>query len=238
MPQIYVLVHGAGHGAWCWERLILRLEQAGHEAIALDLPGHGRDATPAKGLTRKHYVDKVVETIDSLPQPVVLVGHSLGGLTVSGAAEERPDRVKVLVYLAAVLLRDGESWPEVAARNAPSMLAGNVSLSPDGTTSTVNPDKVKDIFYADCSDEDVEKAKRLLVPEPVRPRAEPLRITDHCFGRVPRVYIECLQDNAIRPSCQKNMYTAMPCRRAYSMNTSHSPFLSAPAELARILEDA
>ena len=191
MAQTYILVHGAWHGAWCWDKLIPSLEQAGHEAVALDLPAHGQDMTPVKGLTLQHYVDKVIQTVSAQKQPVVLVGHSLAGITISGVAEQRPDKIKVLVYLTAVLLRNGESWPEVAARNEPSMLASNVSLSPDGTTSSVNLDKAKEICYADCSDEDVERAKNLLGPEPLGPRAEPLRITDQRFGRVARVYIEC-----------------------------------------------
>lgn len=238
MTQTYILVHGAWHGAWCWDKLIPYLEQAGHKAIALDLPAHGQEMTPAKGLTLQHYVDRVIQTIDAHREPVVLVGHSLAGITISGVAEQRPDKIKALVYLDAVLLRNGESYPEVAARNEPSiytLLASNVSLSPDGTTSSVNLDKAKEIFYADCSDEDVERAKKLLGPEPLGPRAEPVRITDQRFGRVPRVYIDCLQGNVFTPSFKKNMYTAIPCKKVYTMNTSHSPFLSAPAELARIL---
>lgn len=235
MTQTYILVHGSWHGAWCWDKLVHSLEQAGDEAIAIDLPAHGQDKTPVKGLTLQHYVDKVVRTVDVQHQPVILVGHSSAGLTISGVAEQRPDRIKVLVYLAAVLLPNGESWPEVAARNEPSLLASNVSLSPDGATLSVNLDKVKEIFYADCSHADIERAKRHLGPEPLGPRAEAVRVTDNRFGRVPRVYIECLRDNVIKPSVQKNMYTAMPCKKVYTINTSHSPFLSAPAELARIL---
>lgn len=235
MRKTYVFVHGACHGAWCWDKLIPYLEKAGHKGIALDLPAHGLDKTPVKGLTRQHYVDRVLQTIDAVQQPVVLVGHSLGGLTVSEVAEQRPDGINVLVYLTAALIHNGESWPEVVARNEPSMLASNVSLSPDEMTATVNLAKVKEIFYADCFEEDVERAKELLVPEPVGPRAEIMRISNQRFSRVPRVYIECLQDNAIRPSFQKHMYTVIPCKKVYKMNTSHSPFLSAPAELATIL---
>jgi pimeloyl-ACP methyl ester carboxylesterase len=240
MTQTYILVHGAWHGAWCWYKLIPSLEQAGHNAIALDLPAHGKDTTSAKGLTLQHYVERVIQAVDGQREPVVLVGHSLAGLTIPGVAEQRPDKIKALVYLDALLLRNGESYPEVAARNQPALcavLASSVSVSPDGTTSSVNLDKAKEIFYADCSDEDVERAKTLLGPEPLGPRGEPVRITDHRFGRVPRVYIDCLQGNVFTPSFKKTMYTAMPCRKVYTMNTSHSPFLSAPAELARVLRE-
>jgi len=240
MMQTFILVHGAWHGAWCWYKLIPSLEQAGHKAIALDLPAHGKDLTPANAVTLQHYVERVVQAVDAQPEPMVLVGHSLAGITISGVAERRPQRIKALVYLDGVLLGNGESFAEVAARNQPALctvLMSNMSVSSDGTTSSVNLGKAKEIFYADCSDEDVEHAKKLLRPEPRGPRAEPIQITDQRFGRVPRVYIECLQDKVFTPSFKKSMYTAMPCKKVYPMDTGHSPFLSAPAELARILEE-
>ncbi|MBM3933008.1 MAG: alpha/beta fold hydrolase [SAR202 cluster bacterium] len=231
----YVLVHGAFHGAWCWDKFIPYLEKAGHKAIAVDLPAHGKDRTPPAGLLIKHNVDKVVQALDSLPEKVVLVGHSLAGITISGVAEARPDRIKTLVYLTAHLLRDGESVPEVTAKNEPSRLRPIVSPNPDGVTINIDVSKVKGVFYQDCADEDVARAQKLLQPEPTGPRGDRVRVTDQNFGRVPRVYIECLQDFAIMPSFQKNMYTATPCKKVYTMNTGHSPFLSAPAELAKIL---
>jgi hypothetical protein len=75
------------------------------------------------------------------------------------------------------------------------------------------------------------RAKSLLVPQGAAPLAVPLRTSEERFGRIPRVYIECLRDRAISPSFQKDMYTAVPCRNVISMDTSHSPFFSAPEEL-------
>jgi pimeloyl-ACP methyl ester carboxylesterase len=236
--RTYILVHGAWHGAWCWYKLIPSLKQAGHKAIALDLPAHGKDLTPGKGLRLQHYIDRVVQAVDAQREPVVLVGHSMGGITISGVAEQRPQKIKALVYLDAVLLRNGESYAEAAARNKPAlsaMLASNMAISSDGTTSTVNLEKIKEIFYADCSDEEVEHSKKLFGPEPRGPLADGLLISDERFGGVHRVYIECLQDNVLTHSFKKSLYTSMPCKKLYTMNTSHSPFLSAPAELARIL---
>jgi hypothetical protein len=74
-----------------------------------------------------------------------------------------------------------------------------------------------------------------LTPEPNAPVAMPLHITQEHFGRIPRVYIETLRDRGVSPSLQKKMYTALPCQMVMSMETSHSPFFSAPQELARHL---
>jgi len=77
--KTYVLIHGAWHGAWCWDKVILRLRQADHRAIAVDLPGHGIDKTPFSEITLRSYTDWLCQVLDRPPEPVILVGHSLGG---------------------------------------------------------------------------------------------------------------------------------------------------------------
>lgn len=78
---VYVLVHGAWHGSWCWDKVVSGLEAAGHTAHALDLPGHGGDATPLGEISLDSYVEHVGAILTALPEPAILVGHSLGGLT-------------------------------------------------------------------------------------------------------------------------------------------------------------
>ncbi len=89
----YVLVHGAWHGSWCWEKVVPLLEQAGHQVEALDLPGHGQDKTPIREITLAAYTNRVCETLDAQAEPVILVGHSLGGMVITQAAEERPAKI-------------------------------------------------------------------------------------------------------------------------------------------------
>ena len=106
MPS-FVLVHGAAHGAWCWERVVpvLAAADAVDRVIAVDLPGHGaqRDVKPQDRITLGDYVDAVVDAITGADlHDVVLVGHSLGGITVTEVAHAVPDRLRHLVYLATV----------------------------------------------------------------------------------------------------------------------------------------
>jgi len=93
----------------------------------------------------------------------------------------------------------------------------------------------KSALYGDCSEEDIELARSLLTREPNVPVATPLHLTQDKFGNVPRIYIETLKDRGISNSIQKKMYEDLPCEDVVSMNTSHSPFLSAPKELANHL---
>src|SRR5919201_534684 len=100
----FVLVHGAWHGGWVWDRVAQQLQESGHKVLAPDLPAHGSDRTPAGQITLRHYVDHVVSCIDSCAEPVVLAGHSMGGIVISSAAERRPESIRALVYVCAFLL--------------------------------------------------------------------------------------------------------------------------------------
>lgn len=224
----YVLIHGAWHGAWCWYKVIPLLEKAGHTVHALDMPGYGRDKTPIPEVNFEMIAQHVCGFLDNQVEPVILVGHSWGGGVISQVAEYRPEKIKLLVYLSAFLVA-GLEIPQQLFNE--SKLTKNVITSEDNSYSTLNVDGVKEACYHDCSEEDVTLAKLLLVPHPTASNTGAV-ITDENFGRIPRVYIECLQDNALVPSLQKWMYTHNPCEQVISMNTSHSPFFSAPEELA------
>jgi pimeloyl-ACP methyl ester carboxylesterase len=228
----YVLVHGAWHGSWCWEKVVPLLTQAGHQVEILDLPGHGQDSTPIREITLAAYTKRVCKTLDAQTEPVILVGHSMGGIVITQVAEERPAKIRTLVYLTAFLPQNGESLLQLARMNSESLLAPNLMANEEqGYLTFKEGAPIKEIFYGDCPDEDVARAKSLLVPQAIAPMATPVRITAEHFDRVPRIYIECLRDRTISPSMQKLMYTATPCQTILSLETSHSPFFSAPQEL-------
>lgn len=227
----YVLIHGSWHGSWCWEKVVPLLEQAGHEAMALDLPAHGDDETPVPEVSLRSYADRVCQVLDSRSEPVILVGHSMGGIAISQAAESCPEKIETLVYLCAFLLRDGESLFQLAQEDTESLILPNFIVDEEQGISTIRDEAVTGIFYGDCSAEDAARAKLLLCPDPLAPVGTPISVTQENFGKVPRVYIECLRDRAIGPAAQKRMYEASPCDRVVSMDVSHSPFLSRPEEL-------
>lgn len=231
----YVLVHGAWHGSWCWDKVVPLLEKEGHTVVAPDLPGHGGDATPIGRVTLQAYADCVCSVLDAQSEPVILVGHSMGGVVITQAAEYRPEKIDTLVYLTAFLLRNGESLLQVAEADAEALVLRNLIMAEDQSYATVRTEAAKDMFYGDCSDEDVARALSLMCPQAAAPLATPVNTSEGNFGGVRRLYISTLQDRAITPTCQEQMYTALPCERVIAMDTSHSPFLSAPEELARHL---
>ena len=230
----FVLVHGAWHGGWCWSRVVDALRAAGHSALAPDLPGHGGDDAPHDSVDLGCYVECVRDLIDELSGDVVLVGHSLGGLTISQVAEHRPDRLRSLVYLAAFIPSPGQRVAESTAVATREILEA-MRPSADGHSIDVDRSAARGIFYGDCSDADVAWACGKLGPEPQAVLDSQIAVSADGFGRVPRDYIVCLQDRAVSAEAQRSLIDRHGCRNTYTVDRSHSPFLSAPEELAKML---
>lgn len=238
-PHHFVLVHGSSHGAWCWYRVKALLERGGDVVTAVDLPAHGIDRTPPERVTLDDYRDRVVQAIDAAGAPVVLVGHSMGGVTVASAAEARPAGVAKLVYLAAYLLPNGGQAVTVAAGDTDSALTGHLrfgDLDGDGRIDVLefDPAIVRDAFYGLSPAADVALAGLLLVPDPFAPIATPLRL-GAAWESVRRFYIRTTKDHAVSPTAQSKMLAAVPVEKVYAIRSDHSPFFSAPEKLVKIL---
>lgn len=232
--RTYILVHGAGHGAWCFYKVVAGLERAGQKVIAPDLPGMGTDRTPYKDVTLEGWARFICGIIEKQAGPVVLVGHSRGGLVCSQAAEYCPDRIEKLVYLTCTLVKPGDSFLNNSL-TGPSLLLNHAIFAEDGLSATVKPESIRELFYHDCSEEDIALARTCLCAEPLGPVANTLVLTEERYWRVPKIYISTLQDKLIDPELQKKLYMWAKCEKVIEMNTSHSPFFSAPDELIKHL---
>lgn len=199
--------------------------------FAPDLPGHGQDKTPIPEITLQSYTERIGGVLGQAGEPVILVGHSMGGIAITQAAEYWPDKIRTLVYLCAFLPRNGESLLQLAQQDRESLVLPHLIVAEAEGYTTVKEAGIRPAFYGDCSDEDVARAKSLWVPDPLAPVATPVQSSDKIFGHIPRTYITCLQDRAVSPALQKQMYTATPCQMVLSLDTSHSPFFSASEAL-------
>ncbi len=235
--KTFILVHGSWHSAWNWHKVIPLLEKQGHKAIAIDLPGMGRDKTLINTIKMEETVEKICHLIDSIDEPVILVGHSKNGIMISQAAEYRPHKIEKLIYLAAYLIPNGKTQREYSVQDTEGVLKPYVTFHKELNASTLQTEIYKKGLYHDCEDDITELAKLLLSHEPIESGMTPLQLTDENYGSVPRFYIECTEDKAVTPFIQRKMYTEMPCEKVYSMATSHSPFFSAPQELSDILTE-
>ena len=227
----FILIHGSWHSAWNWHKVIPLLEQKGHTAIAVDLPGMGRDKTPIGEVTMQMGVEKICRVMDEVEGQVILVGHSKNGIMISQAAEYRPHKIEKLVYLAAYLIPDGKTQREYSMQDTEGVLKPYVNFHESTQSTTLRSEIYKEGLYHDCDDSITQLAKLLLSHEPFVSGITPLQLTHENFGSVPRYYIECTEDRAVTPFIQQKMYTETPCKKVYRMATSHSPFFSKPAEL-------
>jgi len=231
----YVLVHGAWHGAWCWNKLAPLLKSAGHHVSTPDLPGYGDDNIPAGNITTSMYVNAVSQTVLEQNQPVTLVGHSMAGMIISQVAEHIPDQIKNLVYVTGFLLENGECIRDIESRVTGSLVSPRLVLSPDKRSLLVPPDIIREAFYGDCTDAEFDFASSRLQPQPILPFITPIHITRTRFGSIPRHYIECLLDRALPVSAQKAMYQKAGCETIHTLDAGHAPFFSKHRDLAEIL---
>ena len=227
MTATAVLVHGAWHGAWCWQPVVERLNADGIPVVALDLPGHGADTGP---LTDLHgHGDAVRAALDAIDGPVVLVGHSYGGAAITDAGEH--PSVAHLVYLAAFALDADESIIENNIEGGEhAELADAIEFQADGTL-TVDPARAAGIFYADCDPTAADSFVAQLVPEAAAGFSQTPRAV--AWRTRPSTYVVCTADRALAPGLQRNL--ALRCTTSVEWPTSHSPFVSRPELVTELL---
>jgi pimeloyl-ACP methyl ester carboxylesterase len=213
-----LLVHGAWHGPWCWDRLVDELPGVDVHTVAL--PSAGPDPAALGDMYRDAAV--VREALTALDRPVVVCGHSYGGVVITEAAAELPNVVG-LVYLCAFQLDVGESLADGAEpRDWQQVDESNGAIAVRGAT---------EIFYGDVDPALVADALPRLGYQSVAAFQQPL--TRAAWHTVPSTYVVCENDRAIPLVAQEAM--AGRAKRVVRMPTSHSPFLSRPGELAELL---
>ena len=182
----------------------------------------------------ERYVKTITDLLDTQKEPVILVGHSFNGITISRVAELHPEKIEKLVYLTAFLLPEGGSFFKAVSGVEGSKAVENFYLTENEEYALVKEAEMHNAFAHDIPLEAFEAAKPSIVPEPVAPLGYELEITDKNFGMLPKYYIECTEDRAIPIAVQRSMYEGK-VEKVFSLNTSHTPNFSQPGELAKIL---
>ncbi len=226
-----VLVHGAWHDSRCWKLLRPILEAAGHTVRTPDLPGHGTRRSQMWRAALGGYARAVRDAAASPDGRAVLVGHSMGGAVITQAAARYPEIVSGLIYLCAFAPLSGESLVSLAKADK----AGGVpaSVLPGLWATRFRQDRAPAVFYNQCTDSAADEASAALQPQPNLPTLQ--RIAGNVLPGTHRAYLLCRKDNAISPAHQGWMADRAGIERRIERDWDHSPFLSAPEELARVL---
>jgi pimeloyl-ACP methyl ester carboxylesterase len=217
-----LLVHGAFHGTWCWDRLRPELADRGIEPDAIDLPF----TTPDEDVTA---VRDAIDRLSADGDPVTVLGHSLGGAVISTATAGEGGSpypgVSGLIYLTAIMIAPDQA---VDFSGGPGMAAIDMS----GEVASFDLSQARSAFYHHCTEEDSAWATARLRTMPtanllVGAPAEP------AWRLLPSWYVICTDDRVLSIEAQRAM--AANARSSLSMDSDHSPFLSHPAELAALL---
>jgi len=232
----FVLVAGAWHGAWCWEFVVPLLEAMGHRAEPAELPGMGADRTSFDALDLGAWAQSVADVIEVGPEPAIIVGHSRGGIVISQAAELVPDRIRLSIYLTAILMKNGESGLDSSRLVSPDSLRSRTfEPTDDDLAFKALPDLA--LSYANSPPELVERALARMTPEPRFALVTPLALSAERYGRVRRAYVECLADQTVPLELQRAMQAREPCEIVRAIETDHCPAYSAPEQVASVLDE-
>ncbi len=230
----FVLVHGGGFAASCWERLPAHLDAP---CLAVDLPGRGSHPADLEAVTVADFVDAVVGEIEQSDlRDVTLVGHSLAGITLPGVLERIPGRIRRAVFLSASVPADGQRVFDLLDPDIQRMAQAEEGAR-HGEVGPLDPEVATAMF---CNDMDTEQARftiERMVPE------SPRLIFEHIGHRglrepIPRTYVRLGQDLALSPAKQDQIIENMGGADVVDLDAGHMAMISRPKELADILNVA
>lgn len=239
----FVLVHGAWHGGWCWQRVVQPLAAAGHRVHAVTLTGLGERAhLLSSAITLETHVADVAGVIEAEEmQQVVLAVHSYAGMVGTAIADRLGARLRHLVYVDAVVPKPGESWSSTHARATQEARLAAAQASADYSIAPPDP------AVFGLAGEDLAWARRRQTPHPGHTYRAALDFDPVRVAAVPRTFVSCTRPalptiDAIRPRMADPGYWGGAWRsgggaRVVELATGHDPMISLPDELTRLLLD-
>jgi pimeloyl-ACP methyl ester carboxylesterase len=226
----FVLVHGAWHGGWCWKKVLPGLQAAGHRAFALTLTGLGERAhLMSPSINLQTHVQDVCGLLEHEElQGAVLVGHSYGGMVITGVAQQvASERLSCLVYLDAVVPEPGEAWSSGHA--ADTQAARRALIAESGQLTPPNPE----VFG--LRGDDHAWVQRRQTPQPGGCYDAALPFERERVQRWPRHFIDCTSPALPTIDASRRRVRAEPGWTVHEIATGHDPMVSAPQDLLKAL---
>jgi len=236
-----VLVHGAFHTEACWEDLLPALTQQGFTPHTLTLNGHEDGSKSAMSITLKSYVDQVIKTVQSIGEPVILLGHSMGGIIITMVADRCPELLDQLIYLTANVPRNrdrmiymGKQLEEGGRSVFLDALKIRLKTLSKGRLDFDRALAIKS-FYNGQSKEEQESQIQKTIPQPIRPYLGSITWSADQLNKIKKSYIECTLDQALLLNHQRINQLNMPFGLVKTIESNHSPFYMMPHKLAQTI---
>jgi pimeloyl-ACP methyl ester carboxylesterase len=232
--KTYVLVHGAWHGGWCWSEVAGRLRAMGHRVSTPTQTGLGeRKHLLSKDITLDTFAADVIHHIETEElDDVILVGHSFGGTSITGAADKIPSRIRHLVYLDSIILENGKT--PFSALPADVVAARRKIVAEQGQGVFIPP-PLPAAFGIPENHALADWVKRRLTPHPVSTYDSPLRIDNAVGNGRPLTYIACTGPPYGPLEAAREWVKNQSSWSWQEIATGHDAMVTAPAELARML---
>lgn len=234
----YILVHGALLSSSAWLPVQTNLQLKGNNVVTVDVPGRDEDGFAPSDVTLKSAASRVCQIASYQKGKVILVGHSQGGAVITQAVNECASHIAALAYVAAVVPKSGEQVFQLLSDQDNANFDKIATLDANSGLYKINyQGPIKEMFMADASNEQATHAINNMVPEPAKIGGDVLSYNEDTFNKIPKYYIRTSQDQIISPETQAKYLARTKFKHVYTMNTGHSPFISAAPELANILNE-
>jgi pimeloyl-ACP methyl ester carboxylesterase len=234
--ETFVIVHGAFQNAASWQQVSDALKAKGHSVLTVDLPGRNAQGANAKAITISQYVDTVRGLIEKLNEPVTLVGHSFGGITISLVGLSIPEKIKRLVYVAAYIPVSGESMQSLSAGDKDNGFSEkSFVVSPDYAFATILDEDRARLFINDGKPEQQKAMADAMLREPLGPIGTKVDVAPEKFAAITKAYIRTTMDKTVSLSIQNMMIKRTDIKQTSDINTGHSPQISQPKMLADLI---
>jgi pimeloyl-ACP methyl ester carboxylesterase len=230
--KTYLFLHGALRGAWLWDKLIPFLQKSGAKGIALDLPGHGKRENDRKGVNMSAYIKDVLSYIEKNNlRDLILVGHSMSGIVITKVADEMPERIRHLVYLAAVVPRDGDALIDLLVKERQENLRKLEGKADEiyGPIPSLRP-----LYFTDLEGEIKDYYIKKLTPQPLAVFFEKINLKRFYDLKIPRTYILGLRDHSLPPELTRGFAERLGVKPV-EIDAGHDMMVSRAEEVAEAL---
>lgn len=230
----YILIHGAWHGSWSWNKMAPLLRAQGHQVFAPDLPGHGENTKLHADVKLIDYLDCIMSYVPKCDESPVLVGHSFAGIIMTQLAANYPGQFKKLIYVAAYVPFSGDSLLSLSKKFCVTGLSTELEVDKKNGNIILTTNRLPELLYHCASPEDMSWAMSLIKPEPLAPLATPVKCENFSYSDIQSLYIFCDKDRAITMPDQLWMAERTQ-GETVSLPSDHSPFIGMPEKLVSLI---
>lgn len=232
-----IFVHGAYHAGWCWDKVVKLLPKDAFDCHSLDLPANGsNNSIQKKDVTTRDYINYVIEYINSNNlSEVVLVSHSLGGITISKVIERIPEKISRAFFLTSVILNN-KAFFSLLPSEVQEKYRQIASSRPDNSIPP-NLERVKQVlFNGSQNSEELDVFLSKLEPQPIQPYEDIIALNTFRTTTVPITYIKCKNDISLPEQTFNGILSLLPENaQIETIDADHEAMFSNPEAIAGLL---